>query len=153
MSIDPICRSILADIGIVFVTTIEELVNKQFNREMFLNMDNYEIIRPKLAQLKHVLSSSALTSLHKSADTKQKYPLLNLARQILKTYGYKMKPIRKSAGYTTTGIKKYRRFFLLSPYIVGTDIDNESNTTATSTIESCEDHNDETASQNEGWDT
>jgi hypothetical protein len=52
-----------------------------------------------------------LTSLQKNADKSQKWPLLNLIRQILSVYGYKMKPIRKADGYTLEGVKKYKRYF------------------------------------------
>ena len=52
-----------------------------------------------------------MTSLQKNADKIQKWPLLNLARQILSFYNYKMEPIRKSDGYTLEGVKKYKRFF------------------------------------------
>jgi hypothetical protein len=34
-------------------------------------------------------------------------------RQILHVYGYNMKPIRKSDGYTADGVKKFKRFFLI----------------------------------------
>ena len=52
-----------------------------------------------------------MTSLQKNAKTEQKWPLLNLVRQILSIYNYQMEPIRKSDGYTLEGIKKYKRFF------------------------------------------
>lgn len=44
---------------------------------------------------------------------KQRWPLLNLVRQLLKVNMYEMKPIRKSDGYTKDGKKKYVRFFLI----------------------------------------
>ena len=52
-----------------------------------------------------------MTCLQKNADKSQKWPLLNLVRQILNVYGYKMVPIRKADGYTLEGIKKYKRYF------------------------------------------
>ena len=64
-------------------------------------------------ELKKKLSSSFLTSLHKEAKIKQKWPLLNLVRQILHVYKYKMDPIRKADGYTKDGVKKYKRYFLI----------------------------------------
>ena len=54
-----------------------------------------------------------MTCLQKDADKKQKWPLLNLVRQILKTNDYKMTPKRKSNGYDEDGKKKYLRFFLV----------------------------------------
>jgi hypothetical protein len=55
-----------------------------------------------------------MTSLQKNADKSQKWPLLNLVRQILNVYDYKMDPIRKSDGYTLEGVKKYKRYFLIN---------------------------------------
>ena len=52
-----------------------------------------------------------MTSLQNNAEKQQKWPLLNLIRQILSVFGYKMEPIRKADGYTLEGIKKYKRFF------------------------------------------
>ena len=64
--------------------------------------------------MKQVFTSSALTSLQSTAEEHQKWPLLNLVRQILKIHSYMMKPIRKSDGYTKEGKKKYKRFFLIT---------------------------------------
>ena len=44
---------------------------------------------------------------------KQKWPLLNLVRQVLLSSGYNMKPKRLSDGYTKDGIKKYKRIFIV----------------------------------------
>jgi hypothetical protein len=60
-----------------------------------------------------LFSSSSLTSLQKDAKTKQKWPLLNLVRQILRTNDYAMEPKRKSNGYDDDGKKKYLRFFII----------------------------------------
>ena len=80
-------------------------------REQLLCDTKYEEIKNKIPDLKKNFSSSFMTSLQKNAEFSQKWPLLNLTRQILNTYGYKMVPIRKSDGYTLEGIKKYKRFF------------------------------------------
>ena len=54
-----------------------------------------------------------MTGLQRNADKNQKWPLLNLIRQILNAYNYEMEPIRKSDGYTLEGVKKYKRYFLI----------------------------------------
>jgi hypothetical protein len=54
-----------------------------------------------------------MTSLQKTAAKSQKWPLLNLVRQILGVYKYNMRPVRKSDGYTKDGVKKYKRFFII----------------------------------------
>ena len=82
-------------------------------REMLLSDAVYEKIKPKIPELKQNFSSSYMTSLHENADKTQKWPLLNLVRQILSTHHYQMKPHRKSDGYTKEGVKKYKRFFLI----------------------------------------
>lgn len=80
-------------------------------RELLLSESKYIDMKDDIVELKKKLSSSALTSLQKTATSSQKWPLLNLIRQILHVYGYNMKPIRKSDGYTKDGVKKFKRFF------------------------------------------
>ena len=82
-------------------------------RENLLSQEKYENIKEDLEKMKKMYSSGALTALQKSAETKQKWPLLNLVRQILKSNNYNMDPIRKSNGYTKEGKKKYLRFFII----------------------------------------
>jgi hypothetical protein len=83
-------------------------------REILINPLKYDSIRTDVEELRGYLSSSLLTSLQKDASKVQKWPLLNLVRQILHVYGYNMKPIRKSDGYTADGVKKFKRFFLIT---------------------------------------
>jgi hypothetical protein len=74
---------------------------------------DYDEIANLVPQLKKKFSSSKMTSLHKNASNNQKWPLLNLLRQLLNVYGFNMKPLRKSDGYDENGVKKYERFFLI----------------------------------------
>jgi hypothetical protein len=83
-------------------------------RGKFLSDSNYDNIKKLIPTLKRNFSSSFMTSLQKNAEQSQKWPLLNLVRQILSVYNYKMVPIRKSDGYTNEGIKKYKRYFFSS---------------------------------------
>lgn len=83
-------------------------------RDMLINDSLYVQVREKIPDLRKKFSSSYMTSLHEGAKDQQKWPLLNLIRQVLHTYQYQMKPIRKSDGYTPQGVKKYKRFFLIS---------------------------------------
>jgi hypothetical protein len=66
-----------------------------------------------IKKLKRSFSTSSITSLQETAKQRQKWPLLNLIRQLLKTNGFVMTPIRKSAGYNSSGKKKYERYFLV----------------------------------------
>ena len=112
-TIDKVSHYILQEIGLVFETA--DQLNGQFiPRELFINNDKYLQIKEKILELKNVFSSSFLTCLHSNAVNKQRFPLLNLIRQILSAYHYKMVPIRKSNGYTKDGIKLYKRYFSIS---------------------------------------
>ena len=83
-------------------------------RETFLNLDKYYIVKEKIPLLKQHFSSSFLTSLQKNATIKQRWPLLNLVRQILKKNNYAMNPLRKSDGYDDEGKKIFKRYFLIN---------------------------------------
>jgi hypothetical protein len=107
MELNDLTITILSDVGI----NVKDLNGQIIPREVFINNQKYEQMKPKILELKKLLSSSALTALHSNATDKQRFPLLNLIRQILRTYNYDMKPIRKSDGYTKEGVKKYKRFF------------------------------------------
>jgi hypothetical protein len=104
---DEVSKEIMKSVGI----TTEPLHEQLIPREMLLNNSIYTDIKKRIPELKKLFSSSAMTSLQESAEKTQKWPLLNLVRQILHGYKYEMKPIRKSDGYTPEGVKKYKRFF------------------------------------------
>ena len=78
---------------------------------MLLSDSIYDKIKKDIPKLKRILNSSTFTSVHKDADKNQKWPLINLIRQILKKYNYEFVPKRVCDGYTKDGIKKYKRFF------------------------------------------
>ena len=82
-------------------------------RETLISNDKYDNIKEDIVKMKKLYSSGSLTALQKNAKENQKWPLLNLVRQILKSNNYKMEPIRKSNGYTQEGKKKYLRFFII----------------------------------------
>jgi hypothetical protein len=105
-------KTILKIIGIEF-NEIDDLNELTILREQLLSDNKYEEVKKFLPELKKIYSSSLMTSLQKNADKSQKWPLLNLVRQILSTHNYKMEPIRKSDGYTLEGVKKYKRYFLI----------------------------------------
>ena len=105
-------KTILKIIGIEF-NEIADLNGLTILRDQLLSDNKYEEIKKLLPELKKIYSSSLMTSLQRNADKSQKWPLLNLVRQILNTHDYKMEPIRKSDGYTLEGIKKYKRYFLI----------------------------------------
>ena len=107
-----IVKEFLNKCGIVF-EDYKMLDGMLIPRDTLLSQEKYENIKKDLEKMKKMYSSGALTALQKSAETKQKWPLLNLVRQILKSNNYNMEPIRKSNGYTKEGKKKYLRFFII----------------------------------------
>ena len=65
-------------------------------RDILLSKEVYNEVKEEIVELKKKFSSSSLTSLQKTAESGQKWPLLNLVRQVLKTCNYQIKPIRRS---------------------------------------------------------
>jgi len=109
---DTLCKKVLNISGIIFDTE-EQLNGMIINRDELLLIDKYTVVKTFIPQLKKEFSSSFMTGLHETAEEKQKWPLLNLIRQILNIYNYKMTPKRLSNGYTSDGKKKYIRTFII----------------------------------------
>jgi len=101
----------LNECHIVF-DNVEQLNNMEIPREILLSVKIYEKVKPEIIKIKKFgFSSSSLTSLQKTAGINQKWPLLNLVRQLLKACNYNMIPVRRANGSTPQGKKKYKRFF------------------------------------------
>jgi hypothetical protein len=83
-------------------------------RDMLLSKEKYECLKPHVVELKKIFSSKCMTSMHASAECNQKWPCLNLVRQVLKRIGYDIEPERRCAGRDETGKKIFERFFILS---------------------------------------
>ena len=111
-------KKIMIIVGIQF-EILTDLEGAFIPREQLLSDAKYIEIKNMIPHLKKSFSSSFMTSLQKNASKSQKWPLLNLIRQILSIYNYQMEPIRKSDGYTLEGVKKYKRFFQIKKKIVG----------------------------------
>ena len=131
-------KNFLNRIGLPFDDD-NELEDQIVPRDMFLDQDIYKELYSEIPILKSYLKSSSNTCLHKNAEANQRWPLLNITRQILKNYNYKMIPIRKAEGYTEDGAKIYKRYFIIAKYntkqnITETDI-TETDITETDIIE------------------
>jgi hypothetical protein len=112
---DEYSKKIFAISGLSF-ENIFDLDGLMIPREQLLSDSKYDEIKKLIPELKKIYSSSLMTGLQKNADKTQKWPLLNLIRQIMNIYKYEMVPIRKSDGYTLDGIKKYKRFFQITKH-------------------------------------
>ena len=109
---DKILTEFLNKCGIVF-EHFDNLNGMVIPRDVLISVEKYEKVKDEIKTIKKIFSSSSLTSLQTKAKGNQKWPLLNLVRQILKQKDYLMKPLRKSAGYNEQGQKKYIRSFQL----------------------------------------
>ena len=86
----------------------------QLPRDFFINNNLYkELKESQIPELKLMLSSSYLTALQTPAEKNQRWPLLNLIRQVLRSCNYKLTPKRIANGYTIDGKKKYKRLFII----------------------------------------
>tara|TARA_Y100000996_G_scaffold293942_1_gene232546 strand:+ start:1644 stop:2009 length:366 start_codon:yes stop_codon:yes gene_type:complete len=100
----------------ILCESIEQLDGLQIPREALLDITKYEAVKDLIVELKQHFSSSYMTSLQSSAEDSQKWPLLNLIRQVMKVMNYRLLPKRISDGYTKDGKKKFRRIFLVQKY-------------------------------------
>ena len=82
-------------------------------REILLSKDKFLELDEEIKQIKKKFSSSRLTALQSTAKKNQKWPLLNLVRQLLKASNIRMVPKRICDGYDKMGKKKFKRFFVL----------------------------------------
>ena len=97
----------------IVCNNINDLNGMLIPREIFMNEERYKNIKEDIPELKKIFSSSYLTSLQETAQDKQRWPLLNLIRQLLRSCNYKLTPKRVSDGYTLDGKKKYKRMFIV----------------------------------------
>ncbi len=111
------------------LSNIDDLNGMMVPREICLDNTTYNNIKGDIITLKKIFNSSYLTALQSTAENNQKWPLLNLIRQILKSINYKMTPKRISAGYTKDGKKLFKRMFLIEKL---NQISSSSNTISVS---------------------
>lgn len=99
--------------GNIACASFNDLHGMLVPREMFFNDTIYKDLKTKIPELKQFFSSSYLTSLQEPAEKTQRWPLLNLIRQVLRSSNFKLTPKRISNGYTVDGKKKYKRMFII----------------------------------------
>jgi hypothetical protein len=110
---------------IIIDLSYQDLNGMLIPREVLLNDTTYDKIKMNIPLLKQFFSSSTMTSLQSDADTNQKWPLLNLIRQILRTYDYKLLPNRLCDGRSSDGKKKYKRIFIIEKMKLSAATQNE----------------------------
>ena len=82
-------------------------------REILLSKEKFIELSDEIKIIKKKFSSSRLTALQSTAKDNQKWPLLNLVRQLLKASNIRMVPKRVCDGYDKNGKKKFKRYFIL----------------------------------------
>ena len=93
-------------------TTEAQLLNLLIDRDVLLSVDIEEKLTKLVDKLKDKDKTDGLNCLHKNRNKKQKFPGINLVRQIFKCNGYHLKPFFYSAGYDkTNGQKIVKRNF------------------------------------------
>ena len=90
---------------------IEKLDGITIARDSLIVPELYNNIKIDISEFKSILHSSVYTSVQKNAEQNQRWPLLNLIRQLLRRYDYDLKPKRQADGYTKDGKKKFKRSF------------------------------------------
>ena len=98
----------------ISVDDISELHGTIVDRDDLLSDEKYSKIKEQITELKKLYSSSYMTSLQKTAGDTQKWPVINIMRQLLKSYGYALVPKRCANGYTKLGKKIYKRSFVIT---------------------------------------
>ena len=99
--------------GQIACATLNDLNGMLLPRELFFNDVLYKQLKEHIPALKQLFSSSYLTALQAPAEHTQKWPQLNLMRQVLRSCHFKLTPKRVSDGYTVDGKKKYKRMFII----------------------------------------
>ena len=82
-------------------------------RDTLVSKEKYEALKPHIVELKKIFSSKCMTSMHSCAEYNQRWPCLNLVRQVLKRMGYDITPERRCAGRDEGGKKIFERYFIL----------------------------------------
>ena len=95
------------------VTESTALDGMVIDRNTFLRPDRYLDAAKLIPDLKRHFSSTNLTALQSDSPSTQRWPLLNLVRQVLRASGYNMKPSRTSDGYGPGRQKRYRRIYTI----------------------------------------
>ena len=106
-------QELLGHLNITF-DTLEGLVNIELERDRLLLPEIEHKFNSYQDKLKYVgYKSSKLTSLHKNNTAVQKFPAIDMLRQILKCNGLWLRPKVVSYGYLASGVKLTKRYFII----------------------------------------
>ena len=95
----------------ISIDNIEDLVSIEIDRDKLLKPIVNEECEKLVENCKLHYNTSKLTALHSNRKEKQKFPAINLFRQILKCHDLKLQPKVTSMGYHKNGKKIIKRSF------------------------------------------
>ena len=96
------------------ITSEEDLLNITLNQKYLRNEKFKEKIITIIPKLKQKYKSHTLTCLHNNSLDKQKFPTINMIRQILKCNELKLQPYTICKGYDKiTKEKILERYFII----------------------------------------
>ena len=92
----------------------EDLLNLSLNHKYLRNEEfKFEMIK-LIPKLKKKYKSHNLTCLHSNSLDKQKFPVINMIRQILKCNGLRLEPYTVCKGYNkATKNKEFERYYII----------------------------------------
>ena len=97
------------------IESLEALENITLNHKELQSTQLINEFYKLIPELRKIYDSHYLTCLHKNSLEKQKFPVINMLRQILKSNNYKLKPKIVIHGYNPiTKAKIIERFFTIS---------------------------------------
>ncbi len=95
----------------VEVSSVEGIEGLSIPRDVLVRPGAYTEVSEMVPSLKTYFSSTHMTCLQDEAPGGQRWPLLNLVRQVLRATGFTMVPRRLSDGYGADKRKRYKRVF------------------------------------------
>ena len=97
------------------IDSLEELENITLNHKTLQSPELINEFYKLIPELRKIYDSHYLTCLHKNSLEKQKFPVINMLRQLLKCNNYKLKPKIVIHGYNPiTKAKIIERFFTIN---------------------------------------
>lgn len=98
------------------VKNLDDLFSLTISQDKLKDKELINKLYEKIDNLKIFYNSNMLTCLHKNSLHKQKFPALNMLRQICKCNGLKMYPFVISRGYDkVSGRKIMDRYYKITP--------------------------------------
>ena len=94
------------------IDSLDKLNNCNIERDLLMDDDVIEQYYKFIPKLKEFYNSDELTCLHKNSLQKQKFPAINMLRQILKASGFLLKPKVVCLGYVGKD-KITKRYFII----------------------------------------